>query len=87
MLANGKYNNEILNLETFNLASGKTQITANGAIGEKLDLQWKVDSENINALLPDASGKINGQGIAKGLIKQPLLEGTLCGRELAYQDY
>lgn len=87
MSAKGKYNNEILNLEKFNLTSGETQITANGAIGKKLDLQWKVDSENINSLLPDASGKINGQGIVKGLIKQPFLEGRLSGQKLAYQDY
>lgn len=85
--AKGDYANEILNLQQFELSSGESLLILKGAIGEALNVSWKIDSDNINSLVPNTSGKISGMGIAKGSIKKPLLKGTLSGNALRYQEY
>ena len=87
LTSKGYYRNNEVNLDQFTLISGTSKLTANGSIGERLDIRWKFDSENINTLLPKSSGSIHSTGIAQGALNDLLLKSNIKGTSLAFKEY
>ncbi len=66
--------------------SGKTHLTANGIIDNKVELDWVLDAPNLNTLLPQAKGGIKGKGSVSGALDKPRMIATLNATQLQYED-
>ncbi|MET0089714.1 MAG: translocation/assembly module TamB domain-containing protein [Candidatus Thiodiazotropha sp.] len=66
------------------LNSGANQIEAKGRLGEQLDLNWKVNGPELEALWPGLSGRLEGTGALKGTPDAPVVSASLNARTLGY---
>jgi len=85
--ARGGVDEKGLRLSTASLTSGSTTLAASGLVGESLDLKWQVRSSDLASLLPDAAGRLQGGGIARGTLEMPQLEAELKGEDLKYGSH
>ena len=76
-----------VDLENLVVQSGQTRISAQGRVGDNMDLQWDIDSPDLGDLLPGATGSLTGQGRVAGRLALPAVRGGLQGRAIAYGDY
>lgn len=67
--------------------AGDARLNASGSVGERIDLQWKLDAEHLADLLPEASGSLRSSGSLQGTLQQPQVQLTLTGKEPRWQDY
>ncbi|HET6725431.1 MAG TPA: translocation/assembly module TamB domain-containing protein [Gammaproteobacteria bacterium] len=80
--ANLDYRDKTLALHRFALKSGPSSLTAQGRIGQQLNLQWRLDSPDLASLYPDAEGSVSGHGQIEGPRKKPHLVAILNGKKL-----
>lgn len=83
----GRLEGAEIELETLNLRSGGTRINATGSAGERMALQWDIDSPDLGDLLPDAGGSLSGSGVVEGTVAMPAVRGDLRGDAITYADY
>lgn len=69
------------------LGSGKARANIHGELGKNYSLQWELDIPDLNDLLPDARGVIQGQGKITGSAAEPFFMGQLQAHQLNYQSY
>src|SRR5690606_7796335 len=69
--ARGDYRGEELQLERLSLVSGSSTVQASGTVGPTLDVNWRIDSDNLATLWPEAGGSLHGRGQASGALRQP----------------
>jgi len=62
---------------------GSATIDLEGAIGDELNLKWKMDAEQISNLVPGVKGDIALQGMVTGSRDQPKLEFDLVAKDFA----
>ncbi|WP_299196962.1 translocation/assembly module TamB domain-containing protein [uncultured Amphritea sp.] len=86
LTGNGTFrvNGDKLGIPHLQLNIATTEITASGAIDEKLDLVWVVNSPNLNQLLPSLQGNLTGSGSLTGTQDAPHLVAKLDGQNLAF---
>ncbi|MEA2078700.1 MAG: translocation/assembly module TamB domain-containing protein, partial [Pseudomonadota bacterium] len=78
------YQKDTLIIEKLRLVSGPSSLNLSGSIGASLDLDWKLNSPDLNTLLPAASGRLAGEGHVGGTFAAPLGRATLSGSDLRY---
>ena len=83
--ARGRYQPGQVQLEDSRLISGPSRLHFDGEIGERLALEWEVDSPDLATLLPDAAGSLNGRGAIHGSPTEPRLQALLSGNRLRYR--
>ncbi len=76
-----------LDISQLNYYSGKSQLQLDGLIGELLDLNWTVNSNDLAELYPLAKGQLQANGQLKGPFKTPLIKASMNGKSLSYQSY
>ncbi|MGM0416174.1 MAG: translocation/assembly module TamB domain-containing protein [Thermodesulfobacteriota bacterium] len=85
--AAGSYADNIATLKRLVLSSGESEIKVNGTLSDILDIDWKIQSNDLDSLLPGAKGRLSGNGGLNGPLKQPRIAATLNADELIYQNY
>lgn len=70
-----------------NLKLGNNTVFAKGTVGDKNDLQWRVQIQQLSDYLPNAKGQILSHGVLTGSRANPTLEAKLQGQQLAYQNW
>jgi translocation and assembly module TamB len=81
------YDGSRLEVNTLALSSAETRVSASGTVGKKWDLQWRVVSPSLEALLPDAHGTLNADGRVSGDYPRPRVVAAITGKHLAYKQY
>ena len=76
-----------LDVAALALRSGDSRVTASGRLAEEVDLQWRVEAENLAALHPDAQGRLHAQGDLSGPLIAPHLVMTFDGADVAFQAF
>lgn len=76
-----------LRLDTLRVRSGQTHLSADGRVGETMDLQWDIDSPDLGDLLPGAAGSLAGGGRLAGSVSSPVVRGSLEGASIAYAGH
>lgn len=71
-----------LGIRTLDAVSGETRFTADGQVGEQLDLRYALTSPSLAALLPDLQGSLQAEGTLAGTLERPRATLTLDGREI-----
>lgn len=69
------------------LSSGKNNIHLNGQIAKKWDLNWDINAENLQTILPFLHGSITGKGGIRGDFFQPIIDTTLTAENIKYKNY
>lgn len=67
----------MLHIDHASLRSGSTRIELSGVSGTETQLEWNIDSPDLNAIHPQLHGRISGAGQLSGSIARPDLKGTL----------
>jgi translocation and assembly module TamB len=73
-------------LQQVRLQLGATHIDLDGSIGEHVDLQFAVDAADLGLLHEAARGKLRAQGHWRSDPVQPLLQATLHGTGIQWDD-
>lgn len=73
-----------LDIAQLNYISGQSQVELTGKLGETLDLDWSVSSNELAELYPEAGGQLQAKGRLKGPASTPLLETSFTGKNLSY---
>jgi translocation and assembly module TamB len=60
-----------ITVEELLLASGPSRLTAQGDLGERLDLAFELVSPDLSTLLPEARGRVTASGRASGTLATP----------------
>jgi len=82
----GGYQADTLSIEKLALVSGPSALKLSGSVGRQLDLDWDIDSPDLNTLLPAAAGRLAGGGHVSGTLAAPVARATLSGSGLRYRD-
>ena len=82
----GSYQKDTLSIEQLALMSGSSALELSGSVGKSLDLDWHIDSPDLNGLLPAASGRLAGSGHVSGTLEEPVGRAMLSGSELRYRN-
>lgn len=80
----GSYRPGQLVLQDTRLTSGPSRLALDGELGERLALDWQLDSPDLATLLPAASGRLAGAGRLQGRLSEAQLIATLTGSQLRY---
>ncbi|MFT5741725.1 MAG: autotransporter translocation and assembly factor TamB, partial [Gammaproteobacteria bacterium] len=81
------WHDEILEMSDIKFNSGNTKIVGNGQLGDTLDLQWSIESENLAELYPDGQGKLRASGKLGGTRDKPLISARFIGEALQVPGY
>jgi translocation and assembly module TamB len=73
-----------LALEAVQLQLGATQLAADGRIGERVDLRFKVDAADLGLFRDGARGRIQASGVIGGTSQAPLIDGTALGTNILW---
>lgn len=76
-----------LRLAGIRLASGTNVLQVDGVYGERFELSYQADIEDIGLLGPDWSGGLTASGTAAGTLAAPALTVEATARELAGPDF
>ncbi|CAB1274646.1 translocation/assembly module TamB domain-containing protein [Candidatus Nitrosacidococcus tergens] len=79
--------NMLLTLKEVALYSGDSNLSATGTVGEHLDLNWQLISQDLSQLLPEAKGNITAKGYLGGYPTFPEVILKLQGSQLKYQNF
>jgi len=77
---------ETIRVEGFKISSGKAFVSADGMLGESSDLKWQLQVADLSDLLPDAEGRVEGQGTVRGKMSEPLVTAQLSASSVAVSD-
>lgn len=80
------YLNRQLMIPNLRLNSGRSEITANGHMKERLALNWKVHSPDLADLYPDISGELAASGTVSGDPAEPVIAAKVDGKKITYGD-
>ncbi|MCP4410827.1 MAG: hypothetical protein GY807_24425 [Gammaproteobacteria bacterium] len=70
-------NPDVIDVDGFVIGSGNSQIRADGKLGEKSRLSWAIDVPEASDLIPQATGRLVGQGMVQGPKTQPRISAQL----------
>ena len=86
--ANGKIKiqGQQITLQAVKVIAGVNQLEANGRASEPFDIQWRIQAPNLAQLWPGLSGSLKGDGLLRGTLAQPQIQGNLQGNQIGYQD-
>jgi autotransporter translocation and assembly factor TamB len=82
-----QWRDDTLEVKSANLASGDTRITATGKVGNSIDLDWSLDSQNLAELYPGAEGQLKASGHLGGELEAPAVKAGFKGTTLRFTDY
>jgi translocation and assembly module TamB len=83
----GRYDQSGLKLQRAKLNSGPNQLSANGSVGDTLNLSYQLDAPNLNAFWTALKGSLSAQGQLTGKLSAPEVNSTLKGHDLTYQEH
>ncbi|MBL4901680.1 MAG: translocation/assembly module TamB domain-containing protein [Desulfocapsa sp.] len=73
-------------IHNLQLKSGSAVITAQGNLGEKSNLQWKIDVTDVSDLIPGAEGQLKATGSVQEKMTMPLVTLNCSGSSISYSD-
>ncbi len=72
-----------IEIDRFDFSSGRTRFTANGRVGDQLDLRWTLNSPDLAELYPEAQGQLEADGSLRGSRDAPGVSAKFNGSALA----
>jgi len=79
--------NEVIHLKNLSARSGQNKIMVTGRASAPMNLQLKIDAQNLKQLSPELSGRIRGEAQVQGAYNSPVIKTSLTASGLRYQEY
>ncbi|MCZ8131226.1 MAG: translocation/assembly module TamB domain-containing protein [Steroidobacteraceae bacterium] len=76
-----------LQVDGLEVSFGTAQLEANGVIGRRSDLAWRVRVDDLAAFVPEAAGSVRSRGSVVGDRGRRALQGTVGARGLRLHDW
>lgn len=73
-------------IDVLNLRYAGAEVRANGAVSDRLALEWGVSAPALARLLPQARGRLELSGQLTGPLRQPSLQARIRAEQLGYAD-
>ncbi|MGB7215869.1 MAG: hypothetical protein WBE98_12605, partial [Gammaproteobacteria bacterium] len=73
-------------IERLHIVSGASRASARGRIGRELDVEWLLDSANLEDLWPGLGGRLTTSGRARGPITRPIVVAAASGGDIAFGE-
>lgn len=83
LTAQASLENKKLELSALQLKSGKSLLELNGTVDEQFNLAWRLDSNNLSEIWPDAQGMLHGTGDITGTPPYPEITASLQGQSIS----
>ncbi len=80
------YDADTLRITDLALDSGTAHLAAAGTLGKDWRMDWSIDAPQLEHLLPQARGALNGKGSLRGPRAKPFIEAAIDGSDLGYQQ-
>lgn len=84
--AKAQWRQSHLNVEQLDVQLGDTRLNAHGRFASAWDVQWRIHSPNINAVLPGAHGQADFTGVIQGAHNEPQIQAEFTGAALSYKE-
>lgn len=86
--ANGKLKiqGQQISLQSVKILAGVNQLEANGRASQPFDIQWRIQAPNLAQVWPGLAGSLKGEGLLRGTMAQPQIQGNLQGSQVGYQN-
>ncbi|WP_026154752.1 translocation/assembly module TamB domain-containing protein [Thiolinea disciformis] len=75
-----------INVQNLSVMAGDNRLEASGQASEPFNLTWRINAPNLAQAWPGLAGSLQGEGVVRGILSQPDVQGHLQGANLAYQD-
>ena len=82
-----EWRDDNLDISHFNFRSGTSQISAQGRVGESMNLDFSIDTKDLAELYPQASGQLKAEGQLSGLMDAPVIASNFKVTALQLLDY
>ena len=69
------------------LRSGANRLDLHGEYDRVMDLEFSVEATDLSAVLPEAHGRVSGEGVVSGSIAAPRVNMSLTGQDVRYRDW
>lgn len=76
-----------LQVKQFDLQSGSANVSAQGELGERMNLDWSIDAPDLAQVYPQAGGRLQASGQISGTQAEPVIHATLNGERLSMPGY
>ncbi|MFK8029588.1 MAG: translocation/assembly module TamB domain-containing protein [Gammaproteobacteria bacterium] len=73
-------------IRKMDVTSGETKLNVSGKVSGQIGLNWTLESEDLASLWPDLTGKIEADGELTGSKDRPVIDASVNGTALKYQD-
>jgi autotransporter translocation and assembly factor TamB len=87
LLGKAQWRDNGIDISGLDFVSGDTRVNARGRIGERLDLDWSLDSSNLAELYPGAKGYLKASGRLEGLRETPTVQATFSGKSMGLRGF
>ncbi|GHB09296.1 autotransporter assembly complex protein TamB [Salinicola rhizosphaerae] len=74
------------NIRSLDLRQGQNRVTASGQVGDRLNVDARIDAPALGTLLPQLSGSLNGTIQGRGTLTRPQIDADLRGSQVAYAE-
>ena len=71
--------------EQVRVTLGRTNLAADGHIGDTLDLRFAIDAEDLSLLAPESRGKLRARGTLHGTMNDPIVNAEVHGGGIQHQ--
>ena len=78
---------ERLRARDVSLRSGDNRVDLDGEYHREVDIEFSLEAPNLSAVLPDAQGRLAGEGMLRGSAASPRMTLRLAGQDLRYRDW
>lgn len=82
-----QWHNNTLELNHFDLFSGKTKFSAQGKVHSNLNLNWTLTSNNLAEVYPDIQGRLSASGLINGTTSAPNSSATFNVQNIILPEY
>ncbi len=77
----------VADIDALSLALGGTELEASGRVAERVNVQWRLVSDDLSTLWPELAGSLSGSGAVEGSLPAVRLDAELEGAGLAFQQH
>lgn len=69
------------------LVQGKNQLLLSAAFDTELNAHWTLKADDLAAFYPGLKGRIDSRGTLTGTVQAPLINASLTGQDLAFENF
>ena len=78
---------ERLRAQDVSLRSGDNRLALDGEYHREMEVEFSLDAADLSAVLPDAEGRLAGEGVLRGFAVSPRMTMRLEGQDVRYRDW